>query len=325
MKFSVVVPVYNVEKYLKDCIESILMQTFTDFELILVDDGSTDKSGDICDEYMHKYPKITVIHKQNEGLISARRIGFLNAVGDFCVSCDSDDFLEYDALEKINHVIEQCDPDIIIFSGFYFEHEKQRPFVDIPLSQGLVTDKNELYKVFMTTHSINSLAMKAVRRSLIDIERDYSSFYDSSLGEDKLQSAPLLIKANLIYYLPERLYNYRYSSGMMRKYNEKYFEAYKKVNKEITRLLSEAHVQRIEEYSAFNTLIAAYGGTTQYKYKKDFCSIEFAKIADDEDFVKAYNLVKDLNNLKKMSLKQRLILTLLHLKFYGLIKILLKR
>ena len=86
MKYSFLVPVYNVEKYLEQCIESMLAQTYKIFEIILVDDGSTDASGRICDDYAEKYPEIVkVIHKPNEGLVSSRESGIANASGEVCV------------------------------------------------------------------------------------------------------------------------------------------------------------------------------------------------------------------------------------------------
>ena len=97
-KISVIVPVYNVEKYLSHCIESILAQTFTDFELLLVDDGSTDGSGKICDEYAAKDCRIRVFHKNNEGVSSARNIGIDNACGEWMCFVDSDDEIKTDHL-----------------------------------------------------------------------------------------------------------------------------------------------------------------------------------------------------------------------------------
>lgn len=82
-KISVIVPVYNVEKYLRRCIDSILSQTFSDFELLLIDDGSKDKSGDICDEYAAKDARIRVFHKDNGGVSSARNLGLVKANGEF--------------------------------------------------------------------------------------------------------------------------------------------------------------------------------------------------------------------------------------------------
>ena len=98
---SVIVPVYNVELYLDECINSILRQTFTDFELILVDDGSSDKSGMICDEFGKKDARITVIHKKNGGLSSARNAGLDIAKGDYISFIDSDDWIDNSFLEKL--------------------------------------------------------------------------------------------------------------------------------------------------------------------------------------------------------------------------------
>ena len=93
-KLSVIIPIYNTEKYLRDCIESILAQTFTDFELILVDDGSADRSGAICDEYCQLDGRIKVIHQKNGGVTVARKRGTEAASGDYISFIDSDDWIE---------------------------------------------------------------------------------------------------------------------------------------------------------------------------------------------------------------------------------------
>ena len=90
---SVIVPVYNTEQYLHRCIDSILTQTYTDFELLLIDDGSKDKSGDICDEYALKDSRIRVFHKENGGVSSARNLGLDNAAGEWITFVDSDDWI----------------------------------------------------------------------------------------------------------------------------------------------------------------------------------------------------------------------------------------
>ena len=90
---SIIVPVYQVEKYIRQCIDSILAQTFTDFELILVDDGSKDNSGKICDEYAEKDKRIRVIHKENDGLSGARNKGLDNASGNYFMFVDGDDYI----------------------------------------------------------------------------------------------------------------------------------------------------------------------------------------------------------------------------------------
>ena len=112
MKISIVIPVYNVEAYLSECVESVIRQTHQDFEIVLVDDGSTDKSGLLCDQYALLYPqKVKAFHEPNGGPFRARLIGIREATGDLLAFLDSDDCLRKDALEKMADCFhrEQCD------------------------------------------------------------------------------------------------------------------------------------------------------------------------------------------------------------------------
>lgn len=113
MKFSIIVPVFNVENYLKECINSLLNQTFDDYEIILVDDGSTDKSGILCDDYAEKFDKIKVFHKKNGGLSEARNYGIDNAKGEYLIFVDSDDWIDINSLYEFNSVIKERNIDVI--------------------------------------------------------------------------------------------------------------------------------------------------------------------------------------------------------------------
>ena len=126
MQFSIVIPVYNVAPYLCECVDSVLAQDFTDYEIILVDDGSTDNSPAICDEYAEKYSQIKVIHKTNGGLSDARNFGIKEAQGNYLMFLDSDDFWEGKTiLSDIKQIIDQANPDMIIHS-FTFLYTKER-------------------------------------------------------------------------------------------------------------------------------------------------------------------------------------------------------
>lgn len=117
-KFSVIVPIYKVEEYLRKCVESVLKQSFKDFELILVDDGSPDNCPQICDEYAAKDNRIRVIHKQNGGLVSARNTGVKSAVGDYVCYVDGDDWIKDNLLETVYEKgIKNNDPDMVIFGA----------------------------------------------------------------------------------------------------------------------------------------------------------------------------------------------------------------
>lgn len=137
MLFSIVIPVYNVETYLDECLHSILNQVIwfkEEYEVILIDDGSTDRSGKICDEYMEKYPDIIrVFHNSNHGLLWTRRFGFKQAQGDYVINCDSDDLLEDEALAKLNRIVKKYKyPDIVIYNhNRYDGKNKTIAFKDI--------------------------------------------------------------------------------------------------------------------------------------------------------------------------------------------------
>ena len=113
-KISVIVPVYKVEEYLHRCIDSILSQSFTDFELILVDDGSPDNCGKICDEYAQKDSRVRVFHKPNGGVSSARNLGLDNANGEWIAFIDSDDYVDVDYLAELDSYSKMLDVDYVI-------------------------------------------------------------------------------------------------------------------------------------------------------------------------------------------------------------------
>lgn len=120
-KISVIVPVYNAEKYLHRCIDSILAQTFTDFELLLINDGSKDSSGDICDEYAVKDSRVRVFHKPNGGVSSARNLGLDNVNGEWISFVDADDWIEPQMLELLLSKAKETNADIV-FSDFNFDY-----------------------------------------------------------------------------------------------------------------------------------------------------------------------------------------------------------
>lgn len=115
-ELSVIIPIYNVESYLKNCLESVINQTFGDLEIILIDDGSPDHCGEICDEYAKRDSRIRVLHKQNEGLPSARNDGINMATGKWIAFVDSDDWLELDIYEKAIEAGNKYDVDILLFN-----------------------------------------------------------------------------------------------------------------------------------------------------------------------------------------------------------------
>lgn len=128
--FSIIVPVYNVEKYLDQCLESILRQTFKDFECIIIDDGSPDNSNIIIDKYVKLDQRFKVIHQKNMGISAARNAGLDIAKGDYIVFVDSDDYIADDYLEKFALKIADTDADMVICGliEVYKDYEKSKVF-----------------------------------------------------------------------------------------------------------------------------------------------------------------------------------------------------
>ena len=119
-KISVVIPVYNVERYLAECVDSVLAQSFGDYEIFLVDDGATDSSGAMCDAYAARDPRVRVIHRQNGGLSAARNTGLDAAAGTYVYFLDSDDYIAPDALEKLHALAERESADVVFFDAWVF-------------------------------------------------------------------------------------------------------------------------------------------------------------------------------------------------------------
>lgn len=170
--FSIIIPVYQTEKYIVDCIDSVLKQDLDDYELILVDDGSTDGSSKICDQYVSQFEKISVIHKRNGGLSDARNKGIKAATGKYLLFLDSDDFWsDSQFLRKLKIEIEHQDCDVMNYHyKYYYEEENQYRDFFSPIEEERLwrmnTDQRFQYLVEQNQY-IASACNKAVSRELI--------------------------------------------------------------------------------------------------------------------------------------------------------------
>ncbi len=241
--FSILIPVYNVEKYLNECLDSVMTQGFTDYEVILIDDGSTDNSGTICDEYAAKDSRFIVRHKENEGLLCARRDAIKMAKGQYIMFLDSDDYWADNILETIYSVIQDNLCDIVIFTMFSIRGSNITAdpclFSELKTFEG--TAKKNLYELMLTKDSLNSLCSKAVKREIVDIDNDYGEYKGLSLGEDLLQSAIYLVNADRIVYLPQPFYYYRRSIGMTSKTKPSYLNNLTQSRAYVTNLFTKTN------------------------------------------------------------------------------------
>lgn len=214
MIFSVIVPIYKVEKYLRRCIDSVLVQSFDDFELILVDDGSPDNCPEICDEYEKIDPRIKVIHKENGGLVSARQAGIIASEGDYVFNLDGDDAMTGDALQSAYEVIGDTGADIVSFSYKYYENGEMGETVDDLADEGFYNKKDIEKYIFPKllsdknmTHMFYFLWGKAIKRSLI-YEHQLNVNTDISLGEDLSCIVPCYLQAQSVYMSRKPVYLY---------------------------------------------------------------------------------------------------------------------
>lgn len=148
MKYSIIVPIYNVENYIAACLDSILCQNYDDYEIIAINDGSTDRSREILNEYKSKTDKLTIISQENGGLGSARNKGIENAEGDYLVFIDSDDYIDCHMLKQINEIIKVYDVDILAFDGYRVTESGE--IIDIISSDIYTEEYNDLsHKQFL--------------------------------------------------------------------------------------------------------------------------------------------------------------------------------
>lgn len=216
MKFTVYIPMYNAELYIGEAIESVLNQTYNDFELLVINDGSTDNSVEIVKKYEKQNNHIRMISQNNQGLFHARITAFMHARGDYIVAVDADDKLRSDALEKINNTIHSnCTVDLVEFCYRRTNFKTNGKSIH---KAAKTYDKNSVYEYYelaLWNDDYNSQCTKAIRRDvLIDIT-EIVNLPRISMGEDKIHTLNYLHKVHNVTVLDDDLYLYRYSEGSM--------------------------------------------------------------------------------------------------------------
>ena len=231
MKLSYIVPVYNVEKYIKKCIESILAQTFDDYEIILVDDASPDNCPRICDEYAERYPDIIkVIHQKNKGLAGARNSGLRQAEGDYIYFFDSDDYFINDGIAEIYKKAAECDADILQNSFVMLnERDSSQKIVRSVFETDIVYNNSEMQKkvcVSTTERSTIFVWRNIYKRSFLEKN---NILFDENLRmiEDSPFDTLAFLKAEKFVSADKPIYAYRVRQDSLQR--KKYVENYDKI------------------------------------------------------------------------------------------------
>lgn len=213
MRFSVIVPVYNGERYLSECLESVEAQGCGDLEVIIVDDGSSDSSGQIADEFCFRNENWKVYHGRNEGLLLARRRGLSHCRGEYVVFLDADDMLRADALEIIARAIDESGADIVSFDVSRMANYSVKDG-SITFNPGIYEGgRYELVKEHVCRGRFNSLWGKAIRLCRIDTGTAYGAFEGLMHGEDLFQLLPIVDASSSLNHVADVLYFYRPNDG----------------------------------------------------------------------------------------------------------------
>ncbi len=331
-KVSVIVPIYNVEKYLRRCVDSVLSQTLSEIEIILVDDGSPDGCGKICDEYKEKDERIKVVHKKNGGLSSARNAGLDIATGEYTFFLDSDDWLESDGLEKLYSKAVETDVDFVRFRPYKANWPNLPELA--PYSDGQSCELREGYyersdierEVLPRILATNSMTLGPTVSSCMALYK--SSFLEENSlrfdeevknSEDVLFSARAVYSAKSIYYIEKAgIYCYFYNEASISKgFKPDRFEKLKSLSYACEKEFADLENGKFKKQLGFLrwyivlNCISERDKLTSFKEKRRHC-LNIAK----DGFVKEIKLnLRDL----KVPLKMKLLMICIRLRFASII------
>lgn len=322
MLVSIIVPVYNVENYLSECLESLINQTYQKIEIIVVDDGSSDTSGQICDRYAKKYDNIKVIHKKNEGLGMARNTGLEHINGDYVTFLDSDDFLDKDFIEALVEAIKNTGTDVCK-SGFKRVDINGNLFHEIKYEDEIF-EESEAKTQFLprligsSPEKKDSIEM-AVCATLYNanVIRMYGLKFPSErklISEDLVFNIDYMQYANGACTISKLGYNYRFNTNSLStKYREDRFEAscffYKEIKRKLETLGYDINtIFRLQRIFFINTKTSIYQEKSSISQKTKRESVNRVReICNNEEL---QNILKEYP-IRKLGFSQKMFLYLL--------------
>ena len=271
-KISVIVPVYNVEAYLERCVESILQQTYAHFELILINDGSTDSSGQICDHLASQYENIKVYHIENAGVSNARNMGIQLATGSWVTFIDSDDFVTQDYLATLASAAEGLNVGFVIAP---LHHIKNGIVTDLPSHSGkteLWSTEETMKELLMTTRTSFFPVAKLFKRDLLADEKFNTNYH---LAEDALFLTELLLKTRCSsVFIDKPIYYYDHREGSATTSVNRYvfdtIEVYKQIIAQVSQIFPNLKYELINrECWSYITVYDKIIFTSREEYQKE--------------------------------------------------------
>jgi glycosyltransferase involved in cell wall biosynthesis len=332
---SVVIPVYNVEQYLHRCVDSILNQSYQNFEIILIDDGSQDSSGEICDQYVQKDERIKVIHKKNARVSAARNDGIKLAKGKYVSFIDSDDWIEPDMYQEMIKKVEEYNLDLIMcdFKKRINDHEDKQTH---PIRGGYYSKEDirrELYQCLIMFDNIEYPPTISNCVCLINLEllRLNKLFYDEDIhyDEDSIFGSKIMYHASSFYYLKNRhYYNYFYNpNSTTNTYSDERWNSFLKINERLINYFEYTIDFDFSRQIKINMLYLTLSALGQIQFSKNDLKERKDMINKIMNHQKVRGIFIDFR-LPQVSWKMKIILLLIKFKMvwlYSLLPILLNK
>lgn len=292
---SIIVPIYNVEKYLKQCLDSILSQTYDDYEIILVDDGATDDCPKICDEYALSNSKIRVIHKQNGGLVSAWMAGVNVCKGEYICFIDSDDFIGKDYLSKLYNALINNNADLSAMSCIrYYNEVTNNKWRINTLEQGtyriadyrdrIICDYGNFNRIVSNSRWGKLIKTDLVKKAMVSCTEQIS------YGEDQQLTIGILVRANNVAIVDDYDYFYRYNpNSIVNSYREDNWEKIKLLMSVISNIPDIRTIPNFQEQ--YNTLLILYANNLvkeEFIHKRANNSDKIKLVVNDKELRLAF-------------------------------------
>lgn len=303
-KVSIIVPVYNVEKYLNKCLNSIICQTYKNIEIIVVNDGSTDDSYSIMEDWKRKDNRVKIYSKENGGLSDARNFGVKKSSGNYLMFIDSDDYIDNKMVEIMYKDIKLNNSDFCFCNIYYQYDDHKKIAVDIKNQSRTFSGKGKFSFLFDLHKKISVMACnKMYRKSLFD----GITYPLNKLNEDEYVIYDLINKSNVISYISKPLYYYyQRGNSIMHKFNSKRFEVFDLLENRTKKFESEKLIEFANKNDIFNYIISV-NNLCDYKmskdYNKDIFNTNYQKMKKLKRKIKHYDQkFLDRNELIKLKL-----------------------
>lgn len=298
VKVSIIVPVYNVEKYIAQCIESLQQQTYPNIEIVLVDDGSTDRCPEICDSYSKSDNRIVVIHKENQGLVNAWIDGTRISTGQYLCFVDSDDWVEKDMIAEFV-AVSNSNYEEIICSDLWIEFDSRREERKNQLNPGEYLE-NELKGIWENGILGNeqrlimfSRCTKLITKSLIENNIHFCE-KNIRMGEDLNIILPALLDCKRLVVLDKKFYHYRQNNNsMIHVYDSNMYQDIQSLHRAMKHILEQKKIKNVNELAGKEYIMLLFlvvknelkGNKEYIRYIKEIC-----KDSDNRTILKSYTL-----------------------------------